>query len=494
MATLTKKITHTPYPELLSRDDVQHGKWRVGDCAPRRGVPQTNVVTREMLAPGEDTEFSRAIRAHEMMHAKVSPANDMLQWINRKVATHKALMVTEELRVNYLCTKAGFDMSKYLTDGSEQADGEKCVALRDWSSAIQMCIATVGTAAHKSFLTGIRRGDRQWGKLLLGIGKQALKEMKTAEQTGTLTSTVIDHGTGLFPRGFAHTERIAEWVDRLMDFNPDKKDDDEKKGKSKTGEEKTDDTDDVEPGHGEGGEPDEGDGIKKDLEKIKPTKPTGHIPSWGELRIQREPMPKITKGNLGKKRIATDIGKNPRRLTRIYTDPDKKIFDRIVRGKGGVVLIDASGSMSFSHAQIRQIVEAAPGATVAMYSECGKEHPNLWILAEKGKMCAVLPKANQNNGVDHPALEWAIKQRQRSSAPVVWVTDGGVQGMTGGNFEQLVIQCVKTCLKNNVVVVPHVDEAVALLKGMQRGVKAKRVWPPMFANVWQRQNGVRLPQ
>ena len=62
-----------PEPEILTRQDTDAGPWDVDNCAPKRGLPHTNIVERKMVTPGDNSEMSRAIRAHEMMHAKCSP-------------------------------------------------------------------------------------------------------------------------------------------------------------------------------------------------------------------------------------------------------------------------------------------------------------------------------------------------------------------------------------------------------------------------------------
>lgn len=493
--------THTPHPELLSRKDVEVGNWQVDSCEPKRGIPATNVVTKQMLAPSHDTDVARAIRAHEMMHAKVSPAHDFAQWISRGLASHQALIVAEELRVNFLCGKAGFDMKSHLTDGSETADGERVSATDDWVAAVHMCIATAGTASHKAFLTGVRRGNRKWGKMLLSIGKQAIKEIEKSYKTGTLASTDVEKASGLYPLGFIHTERIAEWIDRLAQFNPDDEPEEEKEsGKSDKGdsdEEATgaDSKNDsvVSPKHTGKEKAKDGTGTPRKIADVSATAASSRIPTWVELKVERLPMPKQTRGNLGKKKVASDTGRNPRRMHRLLTDPQKRVFDKTIRGMGGVVLIDASGSMSFTHDQIRRIVEASPGCTVAMYSTIGDNNTNLWILAEKGKMCDKLPRAGGGNGVDHPALEWAIKQKQRSSTPVIWVTDGGVTGQHDNMNDTLTMQCIKTSLKQNVIILPHVEEAVEVLGKMKNGFKPKRSWPSVFQRTYHNLEGRSLP-
>jgi hypothetical protein len=489
---------HTPHPELLSRKDVAVGNWQVDSCEPKRGIPATNVVTKQMLAPSHDTDVARAIRAHEMMHAKVSPAHDFAQWISRGLASQQALIVAEELRVNFLCGKAGFNMKSHLTDGSETADGERVSATDDWTAAVHMCIATAGTASHKAFLTGIRRGNRKWGKMLLTIGKQAMKEIEKSYKTGTLASTEIEKASGLYPLGFIHTERIAEWIDRLAQFNPDdepeeenEKGDSEEEAVGGAGAKKDAE---VKPKHTGTEKAKEGTGVKRKIADVSATTASSRIPTWVELKIERLPMPKLTRGNLGKRKVASDTGRNPRRMHRLLTDPQKRVFDKTIRGMGGVVLIDASGSMSFNHDQIRRIVEASPGCTVAMYSTVGGSvSTNLWILAEKGKMCDALPRAGGGNGVDHPALEWAIKQKQRSSTPVIWVTDGGVTGQHDNMNDTLTMQCIKTSLKHNVIILPYVEEAVETLGKMKNGHKPKRTWPSVFQRTYHNLEGRSLP-
>jgi len=144
-----------------------------------------------MYAPTDDDEKARVFRAHEMMHAKVSPANDMDSWVARQIASAQSLILTEELRVNYLCSKAGFDMS-HLADGSELADGERMGATRDWAGCVAMAVATAGTGGNKLFLNGVRRHNREWGEILLKISKRAMKEMKKADKDRNLASTRAD--------------------------------------------------------------------------------------------------------------------------------------------------------------------------------------------------------------------------------------------------------------------------------------------------------------
>ena len=494
-------------PELLGRNDTDHGRWVVDGCSPRRGEPYTNLIGREMKVPTQDTDLARVIRAHELMHAKVSPAESWPSWVERNVASEKSMTVVEELRVNLLCQKAGFDVKGNLTDGGETADGERCAGTKDWTGAVHMAIATAGTASNKAFLNGVRRHNREWGNILSDISKRAVKEMEKAYRTGTLASTLPHPQTKLAPYGFCHTERIAEWIDRLAAVVPEEPQENSgASGASSTG--ASEEPAPVKRGrgrprkehggaHSNAGTPTgEGSATGKPYPNITPTSSSHGIPTWGNLVIERCAMPKHTKGNIGKTRTASNIGRSPRRIHRLLTDPEKRVFDKVKRGVGGVVIIDGSGSMSFTHEQIRRIVESAPGATVAIYTD--RDHckgaTNMWIVADKGKMVSSLPDVfGHGNGVDFPAIEWAVKNRQSSRSPIVWVTDGGVCPPQGGYTDLLAMQCINFCKKNKIIVVPYVEEAVKELKRMASGGKGVTHWPNQFRSTWRELMGTPLP-
>lgn len=489
-----------PLPAMLSRQDTtEHDnadeKWKVSHCRPVRGEPRTSVGDKIMLAPTTDTELARVIRAHEMIHAKVSPTGEQFEkWVNREVASETAMIAVEELRVNFLAQQAGFDVKKHLSDGTELATGERLAETKDWAGAVAMCIATAGTAGHKLFLNGVRRHDRAWGDALLDIGKRAIKELKKDKRL--IGSTIIPSSDDLAPYGFSATERLAEWVDRLADFPPPKtrKDERDGKGKGKSGATKgVDKSDDDTNGESKGKHSNEGDSgtAKRDgnrLKRITPADKGGHTGRWAELRIEKCAMPKYGRGIMGKKRIATNMGRRPRRIHRMLTDPAMRVFDRTTKGTGGMVIIDASGSMSFTTEQIGEIITHAPGATVAIYSDKGgKSATNFWIVADKGKMVENVENCDYGygNGVDFPAIQWGVKNRRNAKAPLVWVTDGGVCGANDSYSETLAIQCLNYARKHRYIVVPHVEEAVKQLREMSNGGTAKSVYPAMFVKLWQ---------
>jgi hypothetical protein len=331
-------MRHIAEPEWLGRNDAEHGAWQVEDCEPRRGIPATSLVERKMLAPAHDTEQARVIRAHEMMHAKVSPANDWEKWQNRKIATLPAMMACEELRVNLLCDRAGFDVKNQLSDGGETADGERLACTEDWKGAVHMAVATAGTASNKLFLNGIRRHNRLWGTALADISKRAVKEMNKAGHR--LSSTEVHASTGLAPFGFIYTEKLAEWVDRLAGMEPPSEDESESSDDSSMSTE-GDDKESKREHSNIGSVKVKETEFREKLKTITPDRMDNSVPYWGELMIEKLPLPIIAKGNLGKKKTASNVGRSPRRIHRYMTDPQKRIFDNKRRGMGGVVCVDA---------------------------------------------------------------------------------------------------------------------------------------------------------
>jgi hypothetical protein len=139
------------------------------------------------------------------------------------------------------------------------------------------------------------------------------------------------------------------------------------------------------------------------------------------------------------------------------------------------------------------MVENAPGATVVAYTDHGNTGPNMWVIADKGKMVSELPDVfGHGNGVDFPAIEWAVKNRQSARSPIIWVTDGGVCPSHGGYSDIMGMQCINYCIKNNIIVLPYVNEAVEALGKMRNGAKVKSRWPIQFKMTYREKMGKEL--
>lgn len=477
----------TVLPEMLGRRDVEHGPWDVHECAPLRGLPHTDLINRQIAVPVGVTETERCIRAHELMHTKVSPGSDYDRWVQRGVASEQALRVTEELRVNHLCNVAGFNVKKHLQDGGEALDGERCAIAGDWASAVYSAVAYAETASLNQFITGVRRHNPEWAASLRAIVQRVTKVISKINPALLSSTDVLPDG--LTPAGFKHTESLAEFVDRMA--NPPKQEDEEEEGGDTPDSSRTEAPSDADGGKGEAKKP--APVTAEQVKKMKPAPNAGDRRRWATLKTHRLPLNRPAPGGLGKRRSPTNIGRSPRRIERLLTDPHRRVFDRTTRSNGGVVLIDGSGSMQLSQANVRRLVEAAPGATVAVYCADNDTHPvNLWILADRGRMVSEMPERWSGNSVDLPAIEWAVTQRQHRSSPVVWVTDGYVICLNQTDHEWDAFECLKVCLQEKVILRPDVDSAIEALQGLQKNRRPKPWWPPHWRSAHLKFQGSRL--
>ena len=146
---------------------------------------------------------------------------------------------------------------------------------------------------------------------------------------------------------------------------------------------------------------------------------------WGDMVIERVPLPERLRRNDAKRTRAADKGSVPRYMHRLVSD--QRVFGRKRREKQfqGTVLIDHSGSMSLSISEVDEILARWPAVTIASYS--GDYNGTLRILAEKGRRAAaghLSAPGGGGNCVDGPALDWLCKQR----GPRIWISDGQVSG------------------------------------------------------------------
>ena len=98
---------------------------------------------------------------------------------------------------------------------------------------------------------------------------------------------------------------------------------------------------------------------------------------------------------------------------------------------------------------------------------------------------------------DREAIRWAIKQRKRSSTPIVWITDGQVHGLgTGGQYggyhDILAQDCIKEVLKHKVFMAHDVKQGLAVLKQLSVGKKPTRWYPRCWQETYLKLNGKRL--
>src|ERR1019366_7928190 len=88
--------------------------------------------------------------------------------------------------------------------------------------------------------------------------------------------------------------------------------------------------------------------------------------------------------------------------------------------------------------------------------------PNVWVLAERGRVATHCPSGNVGNGVDGPVLRWALSQR-RAQESVIWVTDGQVTDSHDHPDDALSEECAHLVLDHHVRMVRElIDVAGAI--------------------------------
>lgn len=452
-------MTQIAMPEWLQRNDAPNGAWSVESGQPVRGDAWTDIGNRTMRVPTGTDENSRVIRAHEMMHARVSPTDGFVTASTLGI-TLDALRSAEEYRVNTLIGVAGFNLD-HLSDGSESTMGKRRAESNDWNSIVLDVAAMAGTKSCADYIRGLRSVDADLAKAAREVekhvvatwtkiakryhrangkrGRQVLSQSAKEAAARIIGDTNPDTSMNNLPTGFTrYTVPLARLLEGLM-HHPD----------------------------GGGDEADE----KIDLKEIQETLKAGTAGTFARMILGDLPLTRRVDGKMGRRKVASNTGRNPRRISRMMTDPERRVFDRKVKGKGGIVLIDLSGSMCLEEKDLWAIIEAAPGCTIIGYSHRSgsSSTPNVWVIADRGKVCETLPEGNGGNGVDGPAVRFAASKR-RNNEPFIWVCDGMVtDGASDMPFTNLSIECVKLVNRHGIHMVRDVEQSVAALRQASRG-------------------------
>tara|TARA_R100001463_G_scaffold15818_6_gene41114 strand:+ start:1643 stop:3277 length:1635 start_codon:yes stop_codon:yes gene_type:complete len=507
-----------PMPEVFTRRDIRNtGGWDVGRARAVRGEPFITVSGRIMRVPLDDSNLARSIRGHEQIHVKVSP-QDLTPYIN-EVTPEGAIRAAEEARVNFIAESLGFPMKDMIT-GSEKHDGEVLVATNSWAESVYAVAASIHTGGLRPLLTGMRREAPAWADQLRVISKEFVKFQKnqireikkhyagvqrTDDSTafGIYGSTESADQNPEWISGMSYTVEFAMLIEGIASLPAPPMEMPEQVQSSSDESEEDESDEGQEELEADGGQEGDGEisvdheaGLDKDTKKDELSEDAkmidrkdiqkrakealnsriarkGGLGNWIPVKVDTGlPLTLNVQGAIGKKRVASNVGRNPRRIQRLLTDPERRIFDKKVKAQGGVVLIDVSGSMSLSKDQVKDMMMAAPGCTVIAYS-CGWDTDdfNTFILADKGKVFGgSLPRFFNGNGNDLPAIEYAVSKRQTIGAPVVWITDGMVYRPSGASsYDER--ECALYAKKFNVHMEYEPEGAIEYLKGLQRGQK-----------------------
>lgn len=414
------------HPELVTgRDDgFRSGPWTVTVGSTRRGDASCNLTERVLHVPLGHDATSRVVRAHELMHARVSPH---LREHYGALAdmSPRALECAEEFRINTLVARLGFDVA-LLRDGSEKSGGRRLAESGDWSEALCFMLAVLGTGSEKEYLAGVRQLQPTWMAGMRAVRKRALGVVVALSAT-TLGATRLneDH----LPSGYANvTVVLARLLSQSMVARPPVT-------------------------------PDALRAFRRSLE------PGGRRPATGRFAelVFDESLAmsfRARAGGLRRARPATS-GSTMRYPSRLFTDDQKRAFAQRVSVHGGIVIIDQSGSMDLDASALSALLQRAPDALVVGYSHRpgdGGATPNVWILADRGAVAQSCPSGNVGNGVDGPVLHWALARR-RGSEPLIWVTDGQVTDSHDHPDDTLTTECATLVREHRIRLVREMPDA-----------------------------------
>ena len=411
-----------PLPEVV--DQSRRKRWLIEQSG--NITPRAELSHGVLIVPLDASDQSRFVRDHELGHVHWSPKRPDQQALKNKLSPD-VLAAVEDLRVNTKLSESGVDTS---------AGGWSkpvCMALardvlrrKDARLLVLMAVAATGSGVMEAVFGEVLQDDP--------IGASALEIARLARNAMWSTSV---------PK-FRDTVRVSKWLQALLDAGsaPMPK----LPGM---------------PGTGAGA------GLASALKIAREAgtskRSVRRIP-WGKLKFDHPSRSHRVAGYLGKRNRATDEGSYPRQLHRLLIDG--KIFRHTRRGKGGSVLIDASGSMQLDNEAIQKILNAAPGCVVAVYS--GNTHDGiLRVLAQDGRQVDkqyIGAPAGGANVVDGPALQWLSKQAK----PRIWVSDGQVTGVNDRMSAINSLECVGITRRHQIAQEKNMDAAVKLLARMGR--------------------------
>jgi len=441
------------FPEVITalRDDgTEVTRWTVDEGSTSRGDAYTNFQDNVLRIPLINDDVARVVRAHEAVHVRVSPNNMEMfaKWCEAYGFSDRVAKVAEEHRVNTIVGRLGYDLN-LLKDGSEKESGKRGAkeaqkSVNSYNELMAFGAGLVGTKAFRDYIVGVRSVDKE---LAVQLRQQELALLKITKRTHVQNlgnTDIATDGEGIeLGRGFLrYTREIAEVVSSYQKYEGDDNDFESVKGSS---------------------------GIDYNV---------GGNNGFAPLKLDHTLLcDQQVKGHLARRKRSASTGKRVLYPSRLLTDPHKRIFSQKPRNNGGVVVIDCSGSMSLTSDDVDKFLELAPGALVIAYSHSRKHanRPNAWIIANRGKRAKDITRCTKNggNGVDGPALEFAISKR-RGSEPLIWICDGQVTSSTDDWHKELDVACAKMVIKHNIIVAPNVNagiKALALGKSARSDVR-----------------------
>ena len=459
-----KKITTTPEWVTAGRRDrivvpEVSGGWRSEASPLSRGRSFTDWKNKVMASPAGETLVACGVRNHELIHALVSPASVPLDLFDHLGLSPTAVEVAEELRVNAIGlksmdTRVGVrqpirESIFAMTDGTEEGGADFAVNHNDWENAVALLTATFGTQVYKDVKRRLRKKE-DWKVNVAGVDdvlKRLHKDLRLPTRTSTeavrcsWTDSKGRVSTAILPLGWIDgTLPLAQAVQQMMKTPPQPED------KNKTPKEIF-------------------TGLQKSQGKV----------NWQIMKLGMSRLTQPSANFIGRKKFASTTGKTIKHPERMFTDPERRLFSRSLKGTGGVVVVDCSGSMGLNDDELTRILKASPGCTVIGYSTGSRTQHNAFVLAKGGRRVAeneltkILSGFGGGNGIDLPALVWGNNQRKNKKEFLLWISDGWVTGESDTHTEGLALECIEFLQKNGGANTQFVEAGITLLESLAKG-------------------------
>ena len=397
-------------------------QWTVRDCPVGAGGG-SDMRRADMFAPQASTPTARLIRNHELVHARITPRTDPVTAAKKHRATIDALQWAEDFRVHLMATRRRLVPYDAMDDGECESFIKNVIHSRRLVAGVFLAMQPLGVQSDRiagalaragmppADIAGIRAAVRS-------IVDVVYAPYRTARRRGIMAR----------PTGFA---KLSAPLARAFDIEFP--------------------TDPPPKGRDGGNDP----AIVNKLQAIVGRGKWGRLLDCVELKLTRAVRPRRPLG-----RRFEDTGVIPTAVHRLTVDG--AVFASRRRVKGGTILCDYSGSMSYDDSDIERIIQGAPAATIAFYAggrRGGKPVGRIAIAAKNGRAadCEAVQRAmpGGENFIDGPALRWLAKQ----PAPRFWVSDEGVGGVddfgVGGACHD---ECLAICRAANIKIVPAIDE------------------------------------
>lgn len=458
-------------------DERVGGGWVATPAPLSRHAAYTDFAQHIMAVPAGDDRAARGVRFHELAHARYSPTIVPGRLVEQLGLPLQTVRIAEELRINLVMAQSLDGLMttdeysamqadvRAMADGTEKGAADNAAERDDFRQAVYLLYSTYGLDSFSTVKRRLRLKP-EWKDAVENIAKHLKKKYPKGyyRQDSRVTSTAPAQFSWrerfaiesvILPYGFVNTTiPIATEIEQIIEAGGVGAERVRKSGKPTSD------------------EPDEPN-------NERPVRMSSS--QWESLRFGMTSLTETTSSFVGRRKRPSVTGKFPSRPDRLLTDPERRIFRDTVRGHGGIVVFDCSGSMGVNYDVVRETVKQFAGATILAYSHNGPNSANAWVLARGGRMISRdemhTLRLNRGNGVDGLALRWAVRERRSPKDFIVWVSDCGVTGVNDTYSHDLLLDCADLCRRYNITQVDNCRDAMALLAEMKRnGGVPRRRW------------------